>query len=256
MQEAAAADDVRPHGMRVPEMSEFARKVSDLLERTEYRRCDKGEDVEAVYRLRYKSYRVTDMVGDLPEQSIHDALDDTSNCHKFGVFIDGELVSTLRIHHASRRHPISPSSTVYGDILMPMMAAGDSFIDPSRFAADPDWSRIYPQIPYLTLRLAVMACFQFSAPYCLSVIRPEHAGFYKRIYKSEQIGEQRPYPGLNYPVVLYRANVKEIREQTFLRYPFFKSTPMEQRLLFDRPGAGELAPLTVLPTAKYYHDAA
>jgi hypothetical protein len=101
-----------------------------------------------------------------------------------------------------------------------------------------------------------MACFQFQAPYCLSVIRPEHAGFYKRIYSSQQIGEQRAYPGLNYPVVLYRANVQQIREQTFARYPFFKSTPMEQRLLFDRPGAGELAPLTVLPTAKYYNDAA
>jgi hypothetical protein len=256
MQEAAAADEVRRQRVRVPEMSDFARKVSDLLERTEYRRCDKGEDVEAVYRLRYKSYRVTDMVGDLPEQSIHDSLDETSNCHKFGVYIDGELVSTLRIHHANRRHPISPSSTVYGDILMPMMAAGDSFIDPSRFAADPEWSRIYPQIPYLTLRLAGMACFHFNAPYCLSVIREEHAGFYRRIYKSTQIGEKRTYPGLNYPVVLFRANVQQIREQTFSRYPFFKSTPMEQRLLFDRPGAGELAPLTVLPTAKYFNDAA
>jgi len=256
MQKAIAADDVRARAMRAPEMSEFARKVSELLERTEYRRCDKGEDVEAIYRLRYKSYRLTDMVGDLPEQSIHDSLDDTSNCHKFGIYIDGELVSTLRLHHATRRHPISPSSTVYGDILMPMMAAGDSFIDPSRFAADPEWSRIYPQIPYLTLRLAGMACFHFDAPYCLSVIREEHAGFYKRIYKSQQIGEKRDYPGLNYPVVLYRASVHHIREQTFSRYPFFKSTAMEQRLLFDRPSHGELAPLTVLPTAKYFNDAA
>jgi hypothetical protein len=237
-------------------MSDFARKVSELLERTEYRRCEKGEDVEAIYRLRYKSYRLTDMVGDLPEQSIHDSLDETSNCYKFGIYIDGELVSTLRLHYASRRHPISPSTTVYGDILMPMMAAGDSFIDPSRFAADPEWSRVYPQIPYITLRLAGMACFHFDAPYCLSVIREEHAGFYKRIYKSEQIGEKRAYPGLNYPVVLYRASVHQIREQTFSRFPFFKSTPLERRLLFDRPSQGELAPLTVLPTAKYYNDAA
>jgi len=253
---AATGDAARATERAAQEVSDFARKVSELLERTEYRRCDKGEDLEDIYRLRYKSYRLSDMVGENPAQIIHDSLDETPNCYKFGIYIDGELVSTLRLHHASSRHPLSPSTMVYGDILHPMMAAGDSFIDPSRFAADPEWSHIYPQIPYLTLRLAGMACFHFDAPYCLSVIRQEHAGFYKRIYRSEQIGEQRTYPGLNYPVVLYRATVAQIRERTFSRYPFFRSTAMEQRMLFAKPDAGELAPLTVLPTAKYMRDAA
>ena len=31
---------------------------------------------------------------------------------------------------------------------------------------------------------------------------------------------------------------------------------MEQRMMFARPARGELAPLTILPTAKYYRDAA
>lgn len=238
------------------EISSFARNISALLERTEYRRCDKGEDLEDIYRLRYKSYRLSDMVSEAPDQIIHDDLDETENCFKFGIYIDGALVSTLRIHHATARTPQSPSTMVYGDILKPMLAAGDTFIDPSRFAADPEWSRVYPQIPYLTLRLAGMACFHFRAPYCLSTIRPDHAGFYKRIYCSEQIGDIRDYPGLNYQVVLYRAKVNAIRERSFARFPFFKSTTTEQRMLFAKPGEGELAPLTILPTAKYFRDAA
>ncbi|BBD39517.1 hypothetical protein Amn_43970 [Aminobacter sp. Y103A] len=238
------------------EGSSFASHVSSLLERAEYRRCDKGEDLEDIYRLRYKSYRLSDMVSENPDHTIHDDLDDAENCYKFGIYIDGQLVSTLRIHHACRETPASPSTTVYGDILRPQLAAGANFVDPSRFAADPDWSRVYPQIPYLTLRLAGMACFYFDAPYCLSTIRPEHAGFYRRIYKSEQIGELRDYPGLNYQVVLYRADVNSIRERSFQRFPFFKSTPMEQRLMFSRQPMGELAPLTILPTAKYFREAA
>ncbi|MER9933902.1 hypothetical protein [Mesorhizobium sp. M0088] len=237
-------------------MSSFARNVSAMLERTEYRRCDKGEDLEDIYRLRYKSYRLNDMVSENPEHIVHDELDEAENCSKFGVYIDGILVSTVRIHHACRATPQSPSTTVYGDILRPMLAAGAHFADPSRFAADPDWSKVYPQIPYLTLRLAGMACFYFDAPYCLSTIRPEHAGFYRRIYSSEQIGELRDYPGLNYKVVLYRANVAAIRERSFSRFPFFRSTSLEQRMLFETPGAGELAPLTILPTAKYFREAA
>lgn len=253
---AAHGGNAVADGRAVPEVSEFAKKVSDLLERTEYRRCDKGEDLEDIYRLRYKSYRLSDMVSDIPAQAIHDALDDVPNCYKFGIYVDGDLVSTLRLHHVTLKNPSSPSMMVYGDILRPLLATGDSFIDPSRFAADPEWSRVHPQIPYLTLRLAGMACFHFNAPYCLSTIREEHAGFYKRIYASQQIGESRSYPGLNYPVVLYRATVGAIRERSFTRYPFFKSTAMEQRMLFDQPLAGELAPLTVLPTAKYFRDAA
>jgi hypothetical protein len=246
----------RVAGVNAPEVSEFSRKVSELLERTEYRRCDKGEDIEDIYRLRYKSYRMSDMVPDLQERSISDPLDDSPNSYRFGIYIDGTLVSTLRIHHVTGREPQSPSVSVYGDILRPLLAQGDTFIDPSRFAADPDWSRVYPQIPYITLRLAGMACFHFDAPYCLATIKEEHVGFYKRIYRSEQIGELREYPGLNYPVVLYRATVAAIKERSFTRYPFFKSTPMEQRMLFAPPEEGELAPLTILPTAKYTRELA
>lgn len=236
--------------------SDFVRRIEALLDRTEYRRCDKGEDLEDIYRLRYKSYRLSDMVSEQAEHTIHDALDEAENCHKFGIYIDGTLVSTLRVHHADAQTPCSPSTMVYGDILRPMMAEGASFVDPSRFAADPEWSRVYPQIPYLTLRLAGMACFHFGAPFCLATIREDHAGFYKRIYESRQIGGLRSYPGLNYPVVLYRADVNAIRERSFARFPFFRSTRMEQRLMFGETKPGDIAPLTILPTAKYYREAA
>lgn len=231
--------------------SSFVSNIFSILERTEYRRCESGEDVEDIYRLRYKAYRRTDMVSENHVHAIHDDLDDQPNCHRFGVYIDGVLVSTLRVHHVSEARPTSPSNTVYPDILTPRLTAGETFIDPSRFAADPEWTRSYPQIPYITLRLAGMACMYFETPYCLSTIRPDHAGFYRRIYRSELIGALRDYPGLNYQVVLYQADVDAIRVRSFARFPFFRSTPMEQRLMFGRPDRGELAPLTILPTARY-----
>ncbi len=191
------ADSVQRTGAEAFEVSEFSRKVSELLERTEYRRCDKGEDLEDIYRLRYKSYRMSDMVPENDAHVIEDDLDDTPNCYKFGIYVDGVLASTLRLHYVTSKYPYSASMMLYRDVLEPMLAAGDTFIDPSRLAADPEWSRVYPQLPYLTLRLAGMACFYFEAPYCISTIKDEHAGFYKRIFRSEQIGEPRKYPGLN-----------------------------------------------------------
>ena len=81
-----------------------------------------------------------------------------------------------------------------------------------------------------------MACFHFNAPYCLSTIQEDHAGFYKRIYRSRPIGDARPYRGvINCFALLYQADVLAIREETYARFPFFKSTPMEQRLMFSKP---------------------
>ena len=236
--------------------SSFTRKVEALLERTEYRRCDKGEDLEDIYRLRYKAYRSNDMVPDRLDSMIHDELDETPNVYRFGIYIDQQLMSTLRVHYASAAMPWSTSTKAFGDIVYPMLEAGNTFVCPSRFASDPEWTRVYPQLAYVTTRLASMACYHFSARFGLSTVREDHAGFYRRIYYSERISEPRSYPGVYNRVVLYRTDAFMNRSRFFSRFPFFRSTPMEQRLLFGAPITGELAPLTILPTAKYYRDAA
>ncbi|MER8499750.1 hypothetical protein [Mesorhizobium sp. M0204] len=238
-------------------MSSFAQHVYALLDRTEYRRCESGEDFESIYRLRYNSYRMNDLVPENASRQVHDEFDELPNCHTFGIYIEGRLVSTMRLHDVSADNATSPALSVYKDLLMPRLAAGEVFIDPSRFAVDAEWSRLYPQIPYVTLRLAGMACFHFGAPYCISMIREDHAAFYKRVYRARPIGDARPYAGvINCFALLYQADVLAIKNETYARFPFFRSTPMEQRMLFDKPGAGELAPLTILPTAKYFREAA
>ncbi|WP_269933451.1 N-acyl amino acid synthase FeeM domain-containing protein [Aminobacter sp. HY435] len=239
------------------EMSSFARHVHALLDRTEYRRCESGEDFENIYRLRYNSYRMNDLVPENASRMVHDHFDELPNCHTFGIYVDDRLVSTLRLHDVSTATPLSPAFSVYSDLLAPRVAAGEVFIDPSRFAVDVEWSRLYPPIPYITLRLAGMACFHFNAPYCISMIREDHAAFYKRIYQARPIGDARPYGGvINCFALLYQADVLAIKNETYARFPFFKSTPMEQRMMFGKPPKGELAPLTILPTAKYYREAA
>src|SRR5690606_18798556 len=109
-----------------------------------------------------------------------DAYDDAENCYCFGVTIDGQLVSSVRLHIATAANPTSPSAAIWPEVLGKIISDGGSYIDPSRFTADHDASLAYPALPYLTLRMAVMACEHFKATYCISSVRPEHAPFYKR----------------------------------------------------------------------------
>lgn len=245
------------HGVPQAEnTSAFSRNVASFLDRIEYRRCETGEDVEDIYRLRYNSYLAAGMIRAEATPMVVDAYDELPNSYRFGVYYDGHLVSTLRLHHVSADQPSSPSATVFKDTLAPRLAAGQTFIDPSRFAADFEWSSTLRVLPYLTLRLAVVACKYFQPDYCLTAVKEEHTGFYHRIFRSELATEPRTYPGLTCPVALYESKCSENMDKTIERFPFFKSTAMEQRLLFDRPVTGLHAPLTVLPTAKYMKDAA
>jgi hypothetical protein len=232
-------------------ISSFARGILNLLERVEYRVCDSGEDFEAVRRLRYKSYLTHGLVTERPEHVISDYLDEAPNCYRFGVFIDGELASTMRIHHVTAAHPLSPAMTVFDDLLLPRLLAGETFVDPSRLAADPDLTAVHRGLPYITLRLAVLACDHFDTTSCLSKIREEHQAFYRRVFGSMQLSGPRPDFGLAVSVDLFEANCVETRKNLYRRFPFFVSSPFERRLLFQRPRHGEPAPLTVLPTAKY-----
>lgn len=230
--------------------SRFARGLMDLLDRVEYRPARYAEDFEAVYRLRYHAYRREGFIPENAERICKDDLDDQPNCRIVGVYLDGQLVSSLRVHHVTTEHRHSASMTVYSDLLDPMVDRGVEFVDPSRFTADYDASLEYPALPFLTLRIAAMASVYYDADYCLAIVRPEHAAFYKRVFLSQEWAEQRSYDGLAFPVCLYAAEVPVIRDQVYSRFPFFMSTQTEQRMMFGRGDRHEAA-MTVRPTARF-----
>lgn len=232
----------------------FIAAMLDLLERVEYRPATYAEDLEDIYRLRYEAYRREGFIEENSEHLCIDALDDTPNCYRHGVYLDGRLVSSLRIHVVTAEHRQSAGMLVYPDILDPLLDRGMVLIDPSRFTTDYEISIEYPALSYLTLRIALMASVHFNADYALHVVRPEHGPFYQRIFYSKPLAERRSYPGLAFPVQLLATETKVTIPQICRRHPFFMSTAAERRMMFDRDSHGR-APLTVLPTARLAQQA-
>lgn len=228
--------------------SHFAGTLLDLLDRVEYRKADLNAPFDPVYRLRYEAYRREDFIPANSERIAGDQFDHAPNAMCFGVYIDGELVSSIRLHHVTPKERSSPSRLIYADVLDPLLDQGKSYIDPSRFTADREATLAYPALPFLTLRIASMASVHFNVDFCLSSVRPEHVAFYKRVFMSRQIGGIRYYPGLHFPVVCYAADVPVIRDRVHRRYPFLMATDEEHKALFDSP-AGAVRPF-VRPSAR------
>src|SRR3569833_2864519 len=215
--------------------SNFVGTLIDILDRVEYRRVSPEEQSDPVYKLRYEAYRREEFVPFNPGGLVFDEFDDLPNAYCYGVYIDGQLVSSLRLHHMTRTHKMSPSYSVFTDVLDPLLEEGLTFIDPGRITADLDASLAYPALPFLTLRIAVMATWHFRVKYCLSTVRPEHVAFYRRVFNSTKLADARYYHGLAFPMEMWACDVPVVYPNLMRRYPFFDSTAAERRRLFSQP---------------------
>jgi hypothetical protein len=226
----------------VPERS------ADPLEHIDYRLAETPEDKDRIYRLRYRAYLREGAILPSESERVTDRYDDLPNNFTFGVFVQGELYSSIRISVLSSEYRGSPSSEMFTDMLHPELDRGKVIIDPTRFVADPDKARTFPELPYVTVRLGYVACGHFNADIGLANVRPEHRAFYRKVFLQQPWGEPRLYPGLIKPVGLMAAHYPSIREMVFQRFPYMRSSAFERRMLFQRRGEGHSS-LDMKPSA-------
>jgi hypothetical protein len=209
---------------------------SDLLDQVDYRLAQTPAEKEEIYHLRYRAYLREGAVKPSADQRVTDRYDELPNSWTFGIYIQGELCSSVRISVLTTEWRQSFSPEVFGEIIHPRLDRGEILIDPARFVADPEKAKRFPELPYVTLRLAYLACEYFNADAGLALVRPEHQAFYRRVFMHTTIAEPRLLSGLLKPVGLMAADFPAKRDQVFQRYPMMRSTAFERRMLFARSG--------------------
>lgn len=236
--------------------SDFASRVLDVMERVEYRRIVTAEDMEDVSQLRIKAYKKAKMCVPPPGQLFVDDSDFDPQAFVYGIYCEERLISTIRIHHVTPAHRVSPSRHLFPETVDTLLDSGLSLIDPVRHASDPEVFDDLPALPYLTLRIATMACEYFGADRCLSLVPPRHYPFYKRVFRSMEAAPPIiNTPGYDIDLGLLVAHVSTELPKVYERYPFFRSQPFERRMMFAPQEELGTMPLTVIPTARYLQAA-
>jgi hypothetical protein len=208
----------------------------DPLDQVDYRLAQTPEQKDEIYRLRYRAYLREGAIQPSADGRVIDQFEDAPNAWTFGVYFHGELYSSIRVSVLTSEWRMSPSVELFGDVLHPELDKGRVIIDSTRFVADPEKARNFPELPYVTVRLGSMAGVHFNADYGLAIVRPEHQAFYRRVFLHETWCEPRTYPGLVKPVGLMAAHLPTVRDRVLARYPFLRSSAFERRILFDRTG--------------------
>ena len=230
--------------------SNFSKKLLEVLDHIEYRRVETHEDMEEVARIRYRAYKLANILT-LNGAKLIDDVDFDDHAYIFGVYYDERLISTVRIHHVTPDHRVSSTREMYTTEIDKFLDAGMTLIDPVRFAADPDVIGEMPALPYLTLRIASMAADYFDADRVLQLVSPQHAPFYRRVFYADTVVPSQKNVGkYNIELTLMATRTREVRAGLYKRFPFFVSEPYERRMMFQRSPDMGVTPLTILPTAR------
>ena len=219
----------------------FFDRIARLSERIDYKIADSDERQEAIFRLRHQAYVRDGTILPTASAIFSDRYDQTGNFYLFGLYIDDELASSVRLHVPSREHPDFPSREVFADVLQPELNAGKVIIDATHFVTDENIARLHRGLPYVTFRLCILAARYFSADYILVAARAEHQAFYQRAFNYRVMCEPRPYPLLAKPLGLMTTHYPSEADELNQRFPFFRSPLFERRMLFERP-LGSLQP--------------
>jgi hypothetical protein len=227
--------------MRAGAIVDTSLRGAGLLEGVEYRRIETPEEKDQLYSMRYKAYRHGELIPPSDGQRYCDRFDDAPNAYTFGIYVDGELCSSLRLHVLTPEQRMSFTTELFGDVLHPRLDKGEVFVDPARFVADPEKARRLPKLPYLTLRLAYLACEYFDADTGLALVRPGHQAFYRQVFLHQPIAEPRQFPNALVKVALMASDFRASRERVLARFPILRSSAFERHMLFRR-GESSLAP--------------
>lgn len=230
-----------PHQMRTNGRP-FDRGI-ELLRQVEYRLVETETERDAIYRLRYAAYLNEGAIEPNSAQKITDRFDELPNSWIFGIYYEGILASSIRISVATPAQPETPSLMVFPDLLQPELDRGKILVDPTRFVADPSRANRFPELPYMTLRLAYVACHHFNAHLGLATVRAEHQAFYRRVFLHQPLSQPRQYPGLTKPICLMAVDYPSMRDKVFARYPYLRSSYFERRKLFERSAERQLSRL-------------
>jgi N-acyl amino acid synthase FeeM len=230
-----------------PEPRNRSDRLFELLDQCDYRVITRDEDREAVFRLRYEAYLDEEAIEPNFAGSLSDHYDDLDNTTIFGIFIDGALASTIRVHVGTTEYPDFPAMPSFSEILEPAIDSGKVIVEASRHATSDVFSARFPMLmPYMTIRTTWLAAQYFGADLYIAAVRREHQAFYRRVFDGKVHTEPRPYNQLIKPLALMSCNFPAQRDLVEHRYPIFRSSRFERRMLINQPAVaptiGDLEP--------------
>jgi len=209
--------------------------VLDFLDDVSYRLMTSESDLDQVFRLRHDAYKAAQHIEGTNDGKWTDPSDTCPSASIIGVFVDGELAASVRLHSLKDLNANSSAIQAFPDLLEPRFKTGRSFTDTNRLCCDVKLLNKCKALPLATMRVTGMHGYFFNSDHCLATVRDHHEAFYKRILGARRWNESGvPLNGTTRDVHLLAASLYDIRIRCYQDRQYFFSTDAERQALFDR----------------------
>jgi hypothetical protein len=222
----------------------LSKSVIDFLDNVSYKRMTTETDLDQVFRLRHDNYKAVGHFDGTNDGRYSDELDFVPGVENIGLYVDGDLMGSLRLHLMNKELRKSCSSEIYDFVLNPKLDDGIVMVDTSRFCCDLSKGSRYNALPLAAIRVPGLLAVQKHAHYTLSTVTAPHVPFYKRVLESKDWydGGIR-YPGLTAVVHLLAADMRDITRLAYQNRQYLWSTLAEREALFgENPSTGMVQP--------------
>ena len=212
----------------------FNERAERMLARIEYRRATTRRERDEIFRQRYEGYTRENGIEPNPSGRFTDPWDDAPNADLVGIYLDGQLAASVRIHVSNMADGV-PAAEPYGDVVQPYFDRGLRLVDATRFVIDRSYASFSSEMPFLTLRAVAMAAEHYETFGLLAAVRRDHTVVYTRVTGHRALTGPRPYPLLRRPLICMFAETATLEHRPYAKHPFLRSTPEEREKLFGAP---------------------
>jgi hypothetical protein len=221
----------------------------DFLDRCTYRAMTSPEDIEALSEMRWKNYMEGQTLKNerMTVDEFEDGKDSLPTARTVGLYVDGRLASSMRIHAVNAEHGNTCVIDVHRERIETEIAKGMRFVYANRWISDPEFSNTMPLI-VATTRITCLAAEYHRADRLISLSRENHVKTYVRIHNADVWSEEpKPIDNLNYLYHLISSSYDNFRGRMWTDRQAYISSARERDGMFS-PSADNA--LFVKPSAR------
>jgi hypothetical protein len=192
------------------------------------------EDLEHLVRWRYENFMASKSVSnrDRTAEEFDDHKDCLPTARTVGLYLDGRLVASMRMHALNAENFNIEALDVERDRVEREVARGRRFVVASRWITDPAFSNLMP-LTVAATRITCLAAGYHDADYLLSTSRESHARMYARMQDAKIWSEKAvAVPHYNYLYHLIASDFHAFRERMHLDRQAYLSSARERSEMF------------------------
>lgn len=163
-----------------------------------FMRASTPELLKEVFSLRYRAYRNTEAILPCPTEQFSDKYDKDGLSRSYLYMKNGVYVGSIRatLYSPKNNWELSPAFETFSEEIEQKIGKDKIILESNRFVVDPSHQAESNRQVLKLVRAIILNTRIFNPDYVITVVHPDHAGFYDKIFGFKPLSSVKLVKGL------------------------------------------------------------